>query len=289
MFVNGEYVDDELIRIEAARLREQLRAQNPSADDLEIGMHAQNWARENLIERTLLRLAAHQDPTLITSEDIENAMRDYYARDARHANCMLPGDHHHLRANIETNLRIEELTNRIGNKAARPKSREVKEYYSKNKQAFHVPEQVHAAHIVKNVDETTSESEASASIESIKALLSTGARFEEVSDQFSDCPGRGGDLGFFSRGEMVPEFEDVVFGLAPGETSDIFRSTFGFHIAKLYERRPARVRPFDEVRLELEKFLWEEKKREAMRSYITDLRARADIRKSSPPHSRPAT
>jgi parvulin-like peptidyl-prolyl isomerase len=289
MFVNGEYVDDELIRIEAASLREELRAQNPSADDLETGIYAQNLARENLIQRTLLQTAARQDSTPIFVEDIENALEQYYARDSRHAKCMLPRDEQTLRASIELDLRIERLTTRIAAKVARPKPGEIKDYYNQNKRSFWLPELVHAAHIVKNVDETRLESDALASITAIKELLAKGAKFEELADEVSDCPGRGGDLGFFPRGEMVEEFERVVFAMTPGEVSDIFRSSFGFHIVKLYERTPARVRPLNEVRAEIEKLLLEQKRREAVLSYVSDLRSRADIRKSTPANSRQAT
>ncbi|MBV9296678.1 MAG: peptidylprolyl isomerase [Acidobacteriaceae bacterium] len=289
MFVNGEYVDDELIRIEAVSLRERLRAQNPSADDLELAIEAQNWARENLIERTLLRTAAQHDSAPISPEQIESALREYYERDARHAKCMLPPDHEALRASIELDLRIESLTNRIAAQAVRPKPREIKQYYDTNKQSFYVPEVVHAAHIVKNVDEIVSDSEAFAAITSIQTLLSSGAEFEEIADRFSDCPGRGGDLGTFPRGEMVEEFDEVVFGLTPGETSDIFRTRFGFHIVKLFDRRPARLRSLDEVRSDVEKFLCEERKAALIRSYIARLRSRAEIRKYNPLNPRPAT
>lgn len=288
MFVNGEFVDDELIRIEAASLREQLREQVPAADDLEITLRAQNWARENVIYRVLLEGAAQQDPTPIPVEDIEHALQQYSASDSRHPQCMLPEDHDTLRARIEVDLRIERLTKRLTAKSPRPKPREVKEYYCQNKSSFYVPERVHAAHIVKNIDEVTSESDSLAAIREIKTLLMNGANFEEIADQFSDCPGRGGDLGFFQRGEMVEEFEAVVFALAPDETSEIFRSCFGFHIARLYERTPARFRSLDEVRSDIEKLIWEEKKREAIRSYIADLRARAEIRKSGPANSHQA-
>src|ERR1700741_2116099 len=120
MFVNGEYVDDELIRIDAASLREQLRSQNPSADSLDIGMYAQNLARENLIERTLLRMAAQQDSIPVAVDDIENALEQYYERDSHHAKCMLPRDHETLRASIELDLRIERLTTRLAAKVTRP-------------------------------------------------------------------------------------------------------------------------------------------------------------------------
>ncbi|MGA8599714.1 MAG: peptidyl-prolyl cis-trans isomerase, partial [Bryobacteraceae bacterium] len=79
-------------------------------------------------------------------------------------------------------------------------------------------------------------------------------------------------------GEMVEEFESVVFDLAPGEISNIFRSPFGFHIAKVYERRPAGARSLNEVRKDIERLIWNERKQEAIARYIDSLRSAADIR-----------
>lgn len=97
-------------------------------------------------------------------------------------------------------------------------------------------EMVHAAHIVKNVDEHTSEADALAAMQAALQALQSGRSFEEIADEVSDCRGGGGDLGWFPRGTMVEEFERVVFALRPGEVSDVVRSPFGFHIAKLIER-----------------------------------------------------
>lgn len=285
MFVNGEFVNDELIRIEAASLRQKIREQMPGSadlkDDLEIAVRAHNWARENVIERVLLRMAAQQDATPIPAEKIQKALEQYYVQDSGQPKCLLR-DEEALRSSVELDLRIERLTARITSKAARPKPREIKDYYDRNKQSFYRPELLHAAHIVKNIDETTSEAEALAAISAVQARLLSGSNFEQLADEFSDCPGRGGDLGLFPRGEMVEKFEAALFDLAPGETSDIFRSPFGFHIAKLYERRPAGLRSLDEVRGDIEKLLWEQKKMEAMGAFIAGLRARANIRKSDP-------
>jgi hypothetical protein len=102
---------------------------------------------------------------------------------------------------------------------------------------------IHAAHIVKNVDELTSEGDALRAIRAAQLALEGGATFEEIAERESDCPGNG-DLGCFTRGAMVEEFERIVFALEPGEVSDVFRSPFGFHIAKVYERFPAVVDDF---------------------------------------------
>ena len=135
-----------------------------------------------------------------------------------------------------------------------------------------------AAHIVKNVDESHPEAAARAAIEEVRARLEAGAEFAEVADTYSDCPGSGGDLGYFPRDQMVDEFSDVVFALRIGQVSRVFRTPFGFHIAKLLDRRPAGLQPFEDVRARLEDQLHRMKQQRALEDFIERLKARAEIR-----------
>jgi parvulin-like peptidyl-prolyl isomerase len=98
-----------------------------------------------------------------------------------------------------------------------------------------------------------------------------------VADEHSDCPGQGGDLGFFARGAMVPEFEQVVFSLSPGQISRPFRTPFGYHVARLIELRPARVLTFPEVRDQIAEMLYTAKKQRVVDRYLDQLRAKAVI------------
>jgi parvulin-like peptidyl-prolyl isomerase len=159
----------------------------------------------------------------------------------------------------------EELLDDVTAKVPRPKPREVADHYKQFRNLFYAPELIHAAHIVKNVDESTTPEHALAAITQIELELIGGADFGELADRFSDCPGQGGDLGFFARGEMVDEFENAVLALQPGEVTGIFRSPFGFHIGKLIERRLSRVRSLDEVRAQIEEQLWHQRKQHAVR------------------------
>jgi parvulin-like peptidyl-prolyl isomerase len=135
---------------------------------------------------------------------------------------------------------------------------------------------IRASHIVKNVDENTTEEAALAAIREIQPRL-TADNFAELANEFSDCRGNGGDLGYFPRGQMVDEFDDVVFALEPGQTSDVFRTPFGYHIARVVDRRPAGVRPFPEVKQEIEDLLFRQKLHKALDELIGRLRAQADI------------
>ena len=104
-----------------------------------------------------------------------------------------------------------------------------------------------------------------------------GASFESVVDKYTDCSDSGGDLGFVSRGQMVEEFEDVVFNLGEGQISDVFRSRFGFHIAKVYTRNPATMLSLDEVKDQVTEELREQMRSEAIDKFIDGLRSKAKI------------
>ena len=253
ILVNGERIDDALVRQEAQIVRSYLEDAATGEDPLALDMRAWEWARENVIERVLLRQAAMTDPELGAG--------------------VLPEQE-------EVAQRVARLVAKLTVKVPAPKKKEVTDYYRKNRARFYAPEMVHAGHIVKNVDERMDESGALEAIRAIEQELLNGKSFEEVADQRSDCPGNGGDLGFFPRGRMVQEFDDVVFSMKAGERSPIFRSPFGFHIAKVYGRKAEGVRDLTEVRGEIEELLTRRSKEECIEQFVDGLRANADIRKA---------
>ncbi|MDR0224936.1 MAG: peptidyl-prolyl cis-trans isomerase [Burkholderiaceae bacterium] len=125
--------------------------------------------------------------------------------------------------------------------------------YQAQPERFKVDAQVRARHILIG----GKDAEARAQADKVLADLKNGADFATLAQEKSSDKGsasRGGDLGFFGAGRMVPEFEKAAFALKqPGELSAVVESQFGFHIIQLEERRPAGVKPFDEVRDELVK------------------------------------
>lgn len=234
ILVNNQPVDEESIRTEARLLKERLSQEQSLGEGLEMEMRAREWARENIIRRTIVEQAA--------------APR-----------------------------KPEELLDEVAAKVPRPKPREVSGHYKQFRNLFYTPELIHAAHIVKNIDESATPEHALAAITQIESELKSGADFARLADRASDCPGQGGDLGFFARGEMVDEFESAVLAVRPGEVTGIFRSLFGFHIAKLIEHRPSGLRPLNEVRNQIEEHLWRQKKERAVSTFIEKLRAQAVI------------
>jgi peptidyl-prolyl cis-trans isomerase C/foldase protein PrsA len=267
--VNGELVEDSVIRAESSALRPQYESAVQGMDPIEAEMQLRDWSRENVIERVLLRQEAASDPEPISAEAIEETLRSLQSRTR-------VGEEE-LRKDVEIRMRVDRLLERTTSKVAPPKHKEVSEYYRKNKEQFRRPELVRAGHIVKNVDESVDEATALAAIQKVQEELKAGARFEELADRYSDCAGNRGDLGWVPRGQMVQEFEDVIFTLKENEVSDIFRTVFGFHIAKVYERKPEGVSDFAEVREAIEKSLHKQKQERAVENFLDRLRAKAVI------------
>jgi peptidyl-prolyl cis-trans isomerase D len=134
---------------------------------------------------------------------------------------------------------------------------ELQRNYNNNINLYQTPEQIRASHILFNVagkDEAAVRAQADTVLQQAKA----GGDFAELAKKFSEDPGsrdKGGDLDYFGRGRMVPEFEAAAFALEPGQVSDLVRSQFGFHIIKLADKRPGVTRTFDEVRPQIEEQL----------------------------------
>jgi parvulin-like peptidyl-prolyl isomerase len=275
LLINGELVSDSVIRRETAALRQQV-AGVLEGDPVEIEMRLREQAEENIIDRTLLRQEARQDPAPIPQEQIEQALTAIRSQSAVKAGCDPRADDDELRREIEARLRVDRLLGKIAARLARPRSKDVGEYYRKHRGEFHMPELLRASHIVKNVDENTTEEAALAAIREVQAQLN-GGNFAELADLHSDCRGNGGDLGYFPRGQMVDEFDAVVFAMQPGQTSDVFRTPFGFHIARLVERRAAGVRPLPEVKDEIEELLHRQKLQRAVDDLLARLRDKAEV------------
>jgi parvulin-like peptidyl-prolyl isomerase len=267
LIVNGEPIDDNAIRMEADRLRPRLREAMPDQAPRELEERVAEWARENVIEGVLLRQAVLAEPEAEIGAGLNS---DGEA-------LILPPGRDHLTSETETRKRVERFLSRLLEKLAPPRSKEVSEYYRKHRDEFFTRELAHAAHIVKHANEQTTSETALEQMREIRAEWERGADFAELADRHSDSPGRGGDLGYFARGQMVAQFETVVFALRPGEVSDIFRTPFGYHMAKLFDKKPEGIRPLNDVKAHIEAVLYGEKKQRRVDQFLDGLRAKAVI------------
>jgi peptidyl-prolyl cis-trans isomerase D len=139
--------------------------------------------------------------------------------------------------------------------------------YNQNIQVYSTPEQIRASHILfktEGKDEAAVRKQAEAVLAKVKA----GEEFAALAKQYSEDTSKdsGGDLDFFGRGAMVKEFEDAAWALSPGQTTDLVKTSHGFHIIKLTDKRAAATKTFAEVRAQVEdQIKWEKAQAEASR------------------------
>ena len=128
---------------------------------------------------------------------------------------------------------------------------DVERFYNQNIEQYSTPEQVRARHILLKTEGKDEAAVRAAAERVLAEVRAPGADFAALATKYSEdeaSKARGGDLDFFSRGRMVPEFEQVAFALEPGAISDLVKTPFGFHVIQVTEKRAAATRPLDEVR-----------------------------------------
>jgi peptidyl-prolyl cis-trans isomerase C len=153
----------------------------------------------------------------------------------------------------------------------------MKKVYDEAAKQISGEQEVHARHILV---ETEDEAKA------IEAELKKGADFAELAKTKSKDPGAadGGDLGFFTKDQMVPEFSTVAFALEPGKISDPVKSQFGWHVIKVEEKRSRKAPDFDQVKAQIETYVT----RKAQAEYVTKLRESAKVERMDQASNTPA-
>ena len=131
---------------------------------------------------------------------------------------------------------------------------QIERSYNDNIQQYSTPEQVRASHILLKT-EGKDDAAVKKQAEDLLAKIKAGANFEELAKKNSEdeaSAAKGGDLDFFNKGAMVPEFDKVAFTLQPGQMSDLVKSSYGYHIIKVTDKRPATQKSLAEVRAQIE-------------------------------------
>jgi peptidyl-prolyl cis-trans isomerase C len=148
----------------------------------------------------------------------------------------------------------------------------MKKVYEEASKQIAGEQEVHARHILVETEDDA---------KAVKAELDKGADFAELAKKKSKDPGAsdGGDLGFFTKEQMVPEFSAVAFTLEPGKISDPVKSQFGWHIIKVEEKRNRKPPEFDQVKAQIETYVT----RKAQAEYVGKLREAAKIERTEKP------
>jgi len=153
---------------------------------------------------------------------------------------------------------------------------DVQRYYNDNIKQYQTPEQIRASHILLKTD-GKDEAAVRKRAEALLAQVKGGADFAALAKKESEDDGSkasGGDLGLFGRGRMVPEFETAAFAMQPGQTSELVRSEYGFHIIRVFEKKAGETRPLDEVRTQIQEQLAQQQADQQVSQRAEQLQAR---------------
>jgi parvulin-like peptidyl-prolyl isomerase len=244
--------------------------------------HAQllDWSRENVIERVLINQRAKKHGEQIPKTEVETAFNEIKKKcggsKQLHSE-FATEDEKEIKEHIELHMKVERMLQDVCKDIPELSQEDLLKFYNENKEQFKSAEQVRVAHIVKHIYGSTDEAAAYDAIRKAQNELKKGAVFEALVAKHSDCPDNGGDLGYITRGQMVEEFEDVVFNLGVGEESDVFQTRFGFHIAKLYDRKPPVLRGLEEVKDDIVNGLKEQIRSKAIDEFVDWLKSKAKI------------
>jgi len=187
-----------------------------------------------------------------------------------------------VRVQIQRGLAIRELIDqKVANKVVITET-ETKAFYTGNPQFFNQPEQVKASHILLKVEPTADDAqkaETGKKIEEIQQKLKAGGDFAELAKEYSEGPSsvRGGDLGYFQRGQMVKPFEDAAFSMQVNEISGRVETRFGYHLIKVDDKKPAQTLAYEDVKAKIAQRLKQEKVEKDATQYVKSLRQEAKV------------
>ena len=272
------YADEIRSRMGMMRAQAEASGQELSAEER---FELRPRAIEELIDRLLMQQEARRLKLQPTDAEIDATLASVAPRYDGSEGCRADAADVESRDEITARLMVDRLLAKWFDSVRPPKTHELREFYRKNPEMFQTPELIAASHIVKHAPEAKNEgeteggNEGEALLAEVRASILAGEAFDAAAKRLSDCPENAGDLGYFPRGVMVDEFDDIVFATPTGELTAPFRTRFGWHIVQVRDRKPEGVRTFDEVSTQIQSRLLRERQEQVVGEKLTALRTKA--------------
>jgi peptidyl-prolyl cis-trans isomerase C len=292
--VNGSVItradfDGEMTRVQQRALR-----MGKSLSDSQLSK-IKKQVLENLINRELLYQESQKQGVTVDEAAIDEQVRKLKERfpsatEFKSALSKANLSEAALRSQFKRGMAIQQFIDKQFVQKITVSDEESRAYYDGKPDLFKQPEQVRASHILIKVDPQADESrkaEARKKLEMIQKRLRKGEDFAALAKEFSEGPskGKGGDLGYFRRGQMVKAFEEAAFTLRPGEVSDIVETKFGYHLIKVIDKKPGKTMAYKDVKDRLGDYLKQEKVQKEVRLYVEKLKEKAKVERFPPDDS----
>ncbi len=247
---------------------------------------------DNLIQRELLLQESTRLGVKVKDEEVNEQMtqlKDRFSSEEDFSNALkrLKMTEGELKEEFTRRLMVKKMIDEVIASKIQITAQETRDFYDNNPNYFKAPERVRASHILVKVDPKATEAEKSAAhkkLEEIQKRALKGEDFATLAKESSDCPSasKGGDLDYFQRGQMVAPFEEAAFSLKTGEMSGIIETQFGYHLIKVVDKKESGVMVFDEIKVNIESHLRQQKVNEQYASYIEALKSKAKVEITAP-------
>lgn len=221
-------------------------------------------ALDVLIVEKIVRLEAEKENISITDDEIKAEMDEMIESFGGEDSFNTALEYYGVsKANIEYDIEMNLYLEKLLTSVIEITEDEMKAYFEENKDSFAQKEEVKARHILVEDEETALE---------VKEKLDSGGDFEELAKEYStdSSSENGGDLGYFRKGEMVSEFENVAFSLKVGEISEPVKSQFGYHIIKVEDRIEAKEANYEDSKEEVREKIFEQKYPSAYNTWVQE-------------------
>ena len=285
--VNGQVIPREAIQFELERLvrfyaehgmsQEQVRAQLPSL--------LQKATEQAIGAKLLMDEATRLDVPVSDAEvdeQVEKVVLQVGGREAFKAALeQQKTSEADFRDQLRRGRRVDKLVEKAVAGVDEPTEADIQKHFEEHKDEYSAGERVLAQHILitPDGDTQTSKDEAKRKIAEIRERVLGGKPFADEAAAHSMCPSgkEGGSLGWFSRGMMVPEFDQAAFTMKVGDVSDIIETQFGYHLIFKTDHEDAGEADFYQVREQVRDFIRHARRGDAMTAYVEELKAKAQI------------
>ena len=269
--VNGE---DITVATLTERLHATLNKQEQTAPDEYVLRQLRDNTLQELIKQRLIAQQAREQQVTVTDEEfqqfVKQVQEEYNGADIQDILKEQGQSYPEWEATQREALLLEKLVDANMESMTTVAPEEAEQYYERHKDKYDYSAQVRASQIL-----TYDEQTAKQALQEIR----NGLPFDEAARKYSesDDAGNGGDLGFFSRGIMPPEFDDVVFAMNIGDLSEVIHTPYGYQIFTLTGQRDAHTVTFDEAKPQIERLLKKQKRMFAIDLWMTELENNATI------------
>jgi len=241
----------------------------------QIRQRFQNEELDNLINQELIFQAAL---TLKPSDLEDRTNKRFSARPDDNGKV----DERALKEKIRREILIDEYLSRAGIFSLQVPEQESRKYYDNNRQSFTEPASARVHHILIKISKgSPTDQEALAKGNMIIKELEKGKKFGELAQKYSDCASKnkGGDLGSIKLGYMPSEFDGAIMSLKPGQTSGLVKTSHGFHIIRVDEKSPEKIKDFEEIKDFIGRYMLKEYRQKKILELVNNLKQSAKIEK----------